>query len=70
MTDGQIARDVYEKFRAGDHFGDKELLIAYDYFMDVGTKLLALGDVFHLPGCEAVRVSMAFRGFAKARGIM
>lgn len=69
MTNGQIAKDVYRRYKLGEHFGDTELLITQDYFSDVGSKLMALGEMFHLSAVECVRIGMEFRDFAKARGI-
>jgi hypothetical protein len=69
MTNGQIAKDVYRRYKLGDTINDDELLIAQEYFSDVGSKLTALGDVFWLAGVEAWRVAMGLRDYAKARGI-
>lgn len=69
MENGQVAKDVYRKYKLGEHFDDAELLIAQEYFMDVGCKLMALGDMFFLAAVECIKTAMAFRDFAKARGI-
>jgi hypothetical protein len=64
---GQIAKEVYGKFRHGDIIGDTELAIAAMYFHDLAEKLSWLGPEFSITWKEANNIAIRLAEFCDAR---
>ena len=60
-------RGIYEDFQVGDPISNGELDYAITYFKRLSDDLGALGPVFRLAWCEAVRVLDRLEDFKLAR---
>jgi hypothetical protein len=61
---------VYEKYRRGDSFTNAECLAVLEHYEALAKLLNVSGEPFSLAFREAVRIVLAFEGFALARKLI